>query len=71
MDLLQEIELNLLEWRKTIQLVHREEIAMGTNEMETEAIKQENLRRQAKSQEGMELTKRLQLELKKRQDEKA
>ena len=51
MDLLQEIELNLLEWRKTILYVHGEEMASGTNEMETEAIKQDYLRRQAKAQE--------------------
>lgn len=37
MDLLQEIELNLLEWRKTILLVHKEEMAAGTSESHTEA----------------------------------
>lgn len=32
MDLLQEIELNLLEWRKTIKLVHEAEKEMGIDE---------------------------------------
>ena len=52
--------MNLLEWRKAIQLVHKEEIAMGVAEGNTEAAHQENLRRSDWSAEGMELKKRLQ-----------
>ena len=43
--------MNLLEWRKTIVLVHKEEMAMGISEGSTEAVQQENLRRTAKAAE--------------------
>lgn len=61
----------MLEWRKTIQLVHKEEMAQGIPEGSTEAAQQENQRRTAKGAEHVELKKAHDAMLKDIQDRKS